>query len=452
MLGLKVFSFAFRTQEQDYLEHKSVASKMDLADFIPGAFDTEPAGEVPADTYVGSSSDSMEGNPIIVIGEDTHAHPAPMEHDEEEDRESDGEGDDEVVSPQRHITTQGSAPLATVAVHSLMTTPAGRRLNEDPLESETPTSRPAAELTEDDLAEMLESYRRKRAGKQKLSYSAYRSQDVIPLSDEDEEEDLFQLKRLRSEGGTSGYNTPVDLNITVKPEKLDTVNDYNAKQSEERTRQMLEEIERKRDEDMEAMREQLRKEKEADIARMKEELKRELMQSQRPDPPMSFDMQSLFSQFMAYQQTMQGGPQPAPVPFAAPVFRPPGLNTPLASPTPLSPTPEPSEQPSPMMVDPINVGVLPVSPPTSLVVEDTVMHGADDIVQIPEIMKNSEISVPETPLEKEVGEEEGSGSKPMAMTPEEYVNLQKLHPEPSPAQLRAVEEAAEVAINEVTLP
>ena len=83
MLGLKVFSFAANTQQADYLEHKKVASRMDLADFIPGAFDAEPEGEVPEDTFVVSSDDSMEVNPIIVLGDDVQSHGAPLEQEEE---------------------------------------------------------------------------------------------------------------------------------------------------------------------------------------------------------------------------------------------------------------------------------------------------------------------------------------------------------------------------------
>lgn len=51
--------------------HKGNAIKTDLADIIPSAFDTEPTSEVLKDTYVASSDDSMEVNPIIVIGEDS---------------------------------------------------------------------------------------------------------------------------------------------------------------------------------------------------------------------------------------------------------------------------------------------------------------------------------------------------------------------------------------------
>lgn len=67
---------------------------------------------------------------------------------------------------------------------------------------------------------MLGAYRDKKAKKQKLMYSAYKSHKAIPLFDDDEEEERFQLKRLRSEGGTLGSNMPIDINTIVKHEKL----------------------------------------------------------------------------------------------------------------------------------------------------------------------------------------------------------------------------------------
>lgn len=70
---------------------------MDLADFTLGTFDT--------DTFIADSDDSMEVNPIIVIGGDKH-----MTHvQKREERENNDE--EEILSPQRHIAMEGSFPI-----------------------------------------------------------------------------------------------------------------------------------------------------------------------------------------------------------------------------------------------------------------------------------------------------------------------------------------------------
>lgn len=77
---------------------------------------------------------------------------------------------------------------------------------------------------------MLDVYQKKRVGKQTLLYNAYKTHhDIIPLSDDDEEEDLFQSKTLQSEGGTSNSNTLVDIGMIVKHEKMQNVSNYNTK-------------------------------------------------------------------------------------------------------------------------------------------------------------------------------------------------------------------------------
>lgn len=70
MMELKVYAFAAKTNKEDYLMHEKIVAKMDLIDFVPCEFNTEPTKEAQEDTFTTFSNKSMDINPTNLIAED----------------------------------------------------------------------------------------------------------------------------------------------------------------------------------------------------------------------------------------------------------------------------------------------------------------------------------------------------------------------------------------------
>lgn len=100
------------------------------------------------------------------------------------------------MSSHYHIARQGSTHVEVAVVPPFMTAAAARKMDEETLVSKKPTRRAIGDLTQDALAYLLGAYMKKKVGKQKLFHSAYKQKDAILLYDDNEEENLFQLKRL----------------------------------------------------------------------------------------------------------------------------------------------------------------------------------------------------------------------------------------------------------------
>lgn len=100
MMGLKVFTFAAMTNEQDYyILHENIIAQMDVANFNPSVFNIEPTNDTLEDIFMASSHEPM--------GEDSLTPYKHIKKEEDKVKENNKEREQDIMNPHHHITTEG---------------------------------------------------------------------------------------------------------------------------------------------------------------------------------------------------------------------------------------------------------------------------------------------------------------------------------------------------------
>ena len=226
MLGLNIYSYVEDDDIKFYKAQKSIARKMDVLDWIPGAFAQEyvMGGVRPMDV-----ARRINPEEIVILGPFAAPEPLvgvhpglpalteagePGEEEVEEEEEAPLEGD--VEEGATGYTQESEAPLRKKAMLTA-----------------TPQSKLVPAFSVDDARDMYSrdataNFRERRKLKGKKLYGDYSVDETIAISSEDEDD--FELgKRLREEPtGPGGFAS----NIPVKPEVL-TVEEANEKMRQE---------------------------------------------------------------------------------------------------------------------------------------------------------------------------------------------------------------------------
>lgn len=229
MLGLNVYSYVEDTDLLFYKRQKSQAKKMDILDWIPGAYmeETVDGGENPIDRVRRVVAEEVSTRALVVAAEPlVQLHPGsssrgPREEVEDEVVEEDVEEEEERVEGEMEefatgFTQESEAPQRKKAMRIA-----------------TPQSKMVPQLTVDDARDMYSrdatsAFRERRKMKGKKLYGDYGVEETIAISSEDED-DMEFAKRLRSDPPSP---TAFAGSLRVKPEVL-TVEEANAQRLRE---------------------------------------------------------------------------------------------------------------------------------------------------------------------------------------------------------------------------
>jgi len=224
MLGLNVYSYVDAASLSFYKTQKSLAKKMDILDWIPGAYMEAivEGGESPIDRARRVSPEEVAMRAMVVAPEPlVQLHPGTSsrgprdgveDQDEDEQMEEDDKVEGDVEEGATGYTQESEAPQRKKAL--LIATPQSKMV---PL------------LTVDDAREMYSrdataAFRDRRRMKGKKLYSEYAVEETIAISSEDED-DMELAKRLRSDPPSPTAFAGI---VRVKPEVL-TVEEANEK-------------------------------------------------------------------------------------------------------------------------------------------------------------------------------------------------------------------------------
>lgn len=189
-----------------------------------GCWASRAGAQAREDMFVASLGKFIKVNPIIIIKKDVDKPHLLVKEEECKENKNDDEGEDDFMSPHCLVATWGSICMEATAIQSFMidderwNTTIGDAYKE-------PHKGAGRGCSHRDVGCLHET----EGWQAKLVLKYIQIIGCHSIMNNNEEEDFFQLKRLRSKDGTSGSNTFVELNIIIKPKKMETINDYNAK-------------------------------------------------------------------------------------------------------------------------------------------------------------------------------------------------------------------------------